>query len=495
MIRIVSQFLGILLLVQAACCQETTPISQVTKDKVGETLTITGNVVSVSPPTSDRAPYSLKVGDVTGQLRLAIWRDAFDTIAGKDMLTQGTTVTATIRVQEFKGKVEGTVGSGSDLVIKGAGAPQAAAPVASSPASTTPANPAGTPMPIAGLPSANTTVAQITPDKKDSNVSINGTVQSFSPSRSDRAPFSFTVNDATGSIRVAVWPDEFNNVAQKDAIKPGAHIHVAGKLVEFRNKLELHPDSAADITVAAAATSATAPVTPPSTAVSISASTPPASPGSISSISALTRDKLNETFTISGKVASARAPSSDRAPYILKVSDASGSINVVFWSDIATQLSPAQKADVGDNIQVAGQLKDFRGTLQLQPGEAADIKTGKNNPDLFSASDTTATSAPQAAAAHELKTSDVAAAALSERVKISGEITAIERVRTGKRITLKDPSGSVDVLVWDTAEGLRPEVRKVHPSSHLTVAGAIQDISGKRTIVVKKPEDILEVQP
>ena len=83
-------------------------------------------------------------------------------------------------------------------------------------------------------------ISSITKDSIDKIVTVSGTITKFTAARSETAPNSFILKDATGQIRVAIWKDQFSKIAAKDAIKSGAQATVEGKVKEFRNALEIH---------------------------------------------------------------------------------------------------------------------------------------------------------------------------------------------------------------------------------------------------------------
>lgn len=351
----------------------------------------------------------------------------------------------------------------------------------------------------------------IKPELKGQMVTLAGTVEKFQAARTDRAPNSFTLRDAAGTIRVAIWNDVFAQVAGKEQLKDGARVEVKGEVALFRDTPELHVNSATDVSIqgatqSAAPAGAAAAIAPASTPPAASSAAPPASaaapaasaPAStqraISPISELTKDKLGQIVTINGKVTSARKPSTETAPYVFKVSDASGSIDVVFWKDLAGQLAEGQKLDQGDQARLTGKLSEYRGNLQLQISEKSGIQTPKTDPTLFQGSPAPAAGTPQAAA-QKVSLDQFAAAKRGERVQIEGRVAAIEPVRTGRKVTVEDGKAKANVLLWDTAEGLVTAVRTLKPQDKITLAGKVDQVAGSPVLVVSRPEDVLSVAP
>jgi DNA/RNA endonuclease YhcR with UshA esterase domain len=88
---------------------------------------------------------------------------------------------------------------------------------------------------------------------------IQGTVTSYKPPTSDRAPHSLLVQDPTGIIRVAIWNDVWQQVPIRDQLtQPGAHITATVQVAEFRGNLEGHLNRSTDISPAAKSMSSAA---------------------------------------------------------------------------------------------------------------------------------------------------------------------------------------------------------------------------------------------
>lgn len=340
-------------------------------------------------------------------------------------------------------------------------------------------------------------VAQIDKSKVKQTVQVSGTVESFRASRSEKAPNSFKLKDQSGSIRVAIWPDVFNAIPAKDAVKDGANVTVKAEVAEFRGAIELHVNQASDVQVAGASSAAGAAVTSQTAPAATSATsdvwgkapaagTKSGGSGGVEPISSLTRERSGQEVTIVGKVSSARAPSSETAPYIFKIADSTGSVDVVFWKDTAEKLSDAQKVNVGDQVWVHGKLGEHRGNLQIRVEDPKGIQSPKSDPKLFESGNKAGeTSATQSRAdIKEMPLSQIGQANVRQLVKIKGKVTAMEPIRAGRQLKVRDASGEATVLLWDTAEGLNPELHKLQVGDNLAVDGVIADSNGKRVLEV-----------
>jgi DNA/RNA endonuclease YhcR with UshA esterase domain len=339
-------------------------------------------------------------------------------------------------------------------------------------------------------------VSEVTKEKLRQQVELTGTVESFQASRSERAPNSFKLKDDSGTIRVCIWPDVFEKVQGRDALKPGAKVSLKGSVAEFRDAIEVHVKAPEDIKIEGAAATATAPATSssaPSSASNAPAPAAAASSSDVTPISSITNSVIGQNFTIQGEVVSARAPSSDRAPYILKVKDATGSIDVVFWKDFAEKLSDGQKVNTGDKVRVTGKLGEFRGSLQLKPESPSDIKTPKTDPALFKDSQTQKPAEQPQGAAQRVPLSQIASADPGQIVTVSGKVVTVEKMRLGQKVVLSDGNSRATVLIWSTASGLKPAIERLRGGEQLQLRARVDRLDSTPILVVTKPEEILYI--
>lgn len=340
-------------------------------------------------------------------------------------------------------------------------------------------------------------ISQVTKDKVGSEVEIAGEVISFQASNQDKKPNSLQIQDPTGKIRVAIWNDAFSKVPDHEKLATGSKVEVKADVAEFRNALELHVKDASGLKVtagtakAAAASTATAVAAAAAPAAAAAAAAPaaPAVAGEakLVRIGEITDQMQGQPLAIVGKVDSARKIPGDNSPYVVKVSDPSGSIEVVFWEDTAKQLTPEQKMVAGDNVKITGKVSKYRDKLQFKadgPKGIEKVKPGAEDK---------ATSGAKVEV-RQVKTSELAQANVGERVQISAHVANVKAMRAGHRVVVDDQNGRATLLVWDTAEGLVPAVHTLASSNSLTVAGIVREVDGVKALVVSRPEDVISLQ-
>ena len=95
-------------------------------------------------------------------------------------------------------------------------------------------------------------------------------------------------------------------------------------------------------------------------------------------IKAISRDMLKQWVTIEGDVSKlVTKPSRTRERiYIHTVSQGDDQIEVVWWEPLAKALKDKAPRE-GDHVRIRGRVDEYRGQLQLAPGEPADVRVLK----------------------------------------------------------------------------------------------------------------------
>ncbi|MBX7245202.1 MAG: hypothetical protein K1X53_06865 [Candidatus Sumerlaeaceae bacterium] len=485
-----SRFVGLVLaavLAVAPAFGENTQVGSIKADMVKKNVEVEGTVGSFQAARSEKAPNSFKLKDSSGDIRVCIWSNALDALPNKADLKDGAKVKVKAEVAEFKGAIELHVNDAKDLKIEGGSTAPAAEKSADAPKSADAA-------PGAAKAATGSGIGAITLGQKDEVVTVKGTVASVKEPSSERAPVVVKVKDDSGTIDVVYWADFAKSLGPDKTPAKGDTVEVKGKVNEYRGAIQLQPAAAADLKVTKGAGAAPAEKT--SDAKSPETSAAPAKAAAGSGIAAITEAQKGQVVTVTGKVTGAKAPSNEKAPYVFKVTDETGTIDVVFWADFAKSLADNQKAEKGDMVQIKGKVNDYRGTIQLQPETAADFKTEKSDPALFQkkTSGDADVKGPQSAAP-EMDLGRVADLAAKQKVTISGQVAAVTPIRAGQRVTLKDSTGQMDVLLWDTAVGLKPASGALKADSKLLLTGIVEQVDGKNILVVSQPENVLSVMP
>jgi DNA/RNA endonuclease YhcR with UshA esterase domain len=187
------------------------PFSSITKDSVGQTVTVRGKVVDTS---SFSAGFKFLLDDGTGRMQLTLFDSNYKFVPNRAGLNLGADVQVTAKVTEFQGVQELQPDSGRDVQI------------------ITPGSSAGVPV---------TKINQL--GKPGQLVAIEGTITDVSGFSSGQ---NVRVDDGTGTVRVTL----FNNVlayVPRDRLVSGAAVRVYGKLGAFAGALQIVPALGYDV--------------------------------------------------------------------------------------------------------------------------------------------------------------------------------------------------------------------------------------------------------
>jgi DNA/RNA endonuclease YhcR with UshA esterase domain len=233
------------------------------------------------------------------------------------------------------------------------------------------------------MPASNTDLASINTDMVDSQVEVEATIKSISPPHEgSKAPYRLSLADATGLITLVIWPDMYETIKAQSPLSQGDLIHVKAKVSMYRDNLQLQIHDAADLKIIkkAAPEKSAAPV--PEAASSATSSkpetksptTPPAGPSEIPgtvSLEGITPSMLGQDVTVQATITEIREPRSERAPYLVTLTENNAHIPLVYWSDMQPQLK--DKIKVGNQVRLKGQVSEYRNALQLKLHSAADL--------------------------------------------------------------------------------------------------------------------------
>ena len=336
---------------------------------------------------------------------------------------------------------------------------------------------------------AKTEISSITAAMVDTSVDIQGIIKAIHrPGEGSRAPFRVQIADDTGSINLIIWQDSFEVVQTRTGLAVGDTISVRGKVSEFRGEVQVTLRDVENLQVVSKG-SGTAPdaSAPDSTAnrpepAPTAAPTPPAGTTPVAS---LDRSKMGQIFTVQATVTNIREPRSERAPYIVTLEESGATIQMVYWSDTAPAV--ASKVRVGNTLRVRAKLEEFKGTLQLRLGNANDI-------ELVTAGSakTQATPTPPpapVAAAGPVEISRITPAMEHQTVIITGTIEKSEPLGKGRRLGVKDATGTVRVILWEKVLGQLP-ADKLEAGTRVTVTGRVQKYRDSLEVVPDSAADV-----
>jgi DNA/RNA endonuclease YhcR with UshA esterase domain len=189
------------------------PINSITKDSVGQMVTVRGKVVDTS---SFSAGFKFVLDDGTGKVNLTLFGDDYKFVPQRAGLNYGADVQVTAEVAEYKGVQELQPKAGRDVQIL------------------TPGSSTGIPL---------TTINQL--GKPGLLVAIEGKITEVKGFSSGT---NLTVDDGTGTVRVTLFSNVQIFTPNADQLTPGTTIRVVGK-TEFFGGVQVVPQLGYDVTI------------------------------------------------------------------------------------------------------------------------------------------------------------------------------------------------------------------------------------------------------
>jgi len=205
-------------------------------------------------------------------------------------------------------------------------------------------------------------------------------------------------------------------------------------------------------------------------------------------VAAITKSMTNHDVTVEAMIASIRAPRSERAPYIVTLTESNASVPLVYWSDMQPQLAPKMKK--GNVIRADVTISTYRDNIQLRIKNPDAITLVSAAPEATTNSpaptEATASPTPPAATATTPPTETVIGKIKDDWanrvVTISGTISGSEAVANGRRLNVQDATGEIAVLI-DQKVLSALAVADLQPGRALSVTGPVQLADGKLAVV------------
>lgn len=468
------------------------PLSSIQQDKIGQTASVEGRILNVLAPRSEKAPYNLYLTDGTDTLFVVIWEDVFKAISGVDKLKPGANVRLTGTVNQYRGNLQFTINKSQDVILPGENAQ----------ASETQIVETKTSIPAPSLPAGILPPGRIDRTHIGQEVVVQGRVKEFKPSWSETAPYSITLQDDSGTLRVVYWSDVAKVLGSSWEARPGQVLRIGGKVSAYRDNLQLKVSQAGDI-VDAAASEISAPATPdpvlPQTSQSESSTYIP--------LGSLTREYIGKTVKIKGKVVDAMSSKQGTDPFKITIMDSSGVFLAVYWSSVDEKLNPEQKPVVGKDFEFEGQIIVYKNELHLlvidpqkiSPCAATPQDSSDSSSISHEASQPATSGSPKASSGSEsnplvIPVGELSQAYVGKYVRVKGtieKITPAWQPTAPHTIILADDKGKINVVYWaDVADNLKPE-QKPQNGQTIQVEGKVKEFKGELQIKIYKAADLV----
>ncbi len=148
-----------------------------------------------------------------------------------------------------------------------------------------------------------------------------------------------TLDDGTGQVTLLLWESVYGALEEPTALDVGAQVSVLGEVKRYQNELEVVPQRSQDITLVTAAP-----------------------PLPLSTVDSLKAEDAGRVVRLRGTLG---VPKAFSAGVKVPLTDGSGTITVLLWSNIATALD--RMPEEGQRVEVVGEISLYRDALELVP--------------------------------------------------------------------------------------------------------------------------------
>jgi DNA/RNA endonuclease YhcR with UshA esterase domain len=440
-------------------------------------------------------PYAgltvLTLRDETGSADVVLSDDALALGGVTPTLTIGDVVDVVATVSDYRGEPQLVVASGADVI----------------------------PKPDAASLFPHGSLRELSDADLGRWVLVRGTVSQVEPFS---AGVKLLLDDGSGSLTALLWDDIYAAIKEQSGensdLLPGCEVEVHGELTEYRGKLQLVPELAADVrilatpapgdsvglsptqtpTVGGEATAAptlmpsptlgpsktpaptatpeppleTSTLPPPSPTPRPSA-TPTLSPVSLGSIDA---DDLENEVTVEGTVVETASFSHG---FKFTLDDGHGQIILLMWHDVFDDCWDRAEINLGARVRAVGEVTEYEAQLQIEPRFGGGVKVV-----------TPASMTAPARAIGSLTAEDAGV-----RIQIEGEVVRTEGLPSAVKVFLRgtEPAdhGEIAVFIWrNVLDRIPNNVGLGTPGSHVRVVGSVQVYRSNLEFVPVLPNDV-----
>jgi DNA/RNA endonuclease YhcR with UshA esterase domain len=220
-----------------------------------------------------------------------------------------------------------------------------------------------------------------------------------------------------------------------------------------------------------------------------------ASDVALTPVASITKSLTNHQITVQAVISNIRPPTSERAPYIVTLTQGEASAPLVFWSDMQTQLG--SKITTGNVIRARVKVSTYRDQIQLRiaNADAIEVVSGVTASATPTAPATPAN--PQAGAPPATPPTPAPTPMMTvigkikgdwvdRVVVVSGTISGSDKIDKGIRLSIQDATGEIQVVLGEKLLTTLP-VAELQPGRALSVTGPIKVYEGKPAIIPDAP--------
>ena len=188
----------------------------------------------------------------------------------------------------------------------------------------------------------------------------------------------------------------------------------------------------------------------------------------------VTKNDLNRIVSIKGEIKKIRKFSKGIE---LTVNDGSGNISVVLWNNIYEKIKEKDSINEGVLVSVVGKVGLYKNKLQIVPALPQNFNIVKQE-------------VKKSEKIIEKKIGEINEDDKGSILKIEGEVESYFNFSKGRRLTLNDGTGSIDIILWNDLLNELEDAEYIIKGSRISVKGKVSEYKNKLEIIPKYASDI-----
>ncbi len=293
-----------------------TTVEALSAGNEGELVALEGLITAVEPFA---AGVKLTLDDGSGRVTVVLWQDACEQLADPAALAAGAEVRVMGEVSVYWGQLE--------LLI-------------------------ARPVDVAVLASVSTgpleAIGALTVERLGERVTVEGqvvAVESFS------GGLRLALDDGSGQVELLLWDGVYDQLAGAEGLGEGAWLRAGGRLDEYAGRLQLAPQTGAEVMVLA-----------------------PATAPARREIGSLSAADAGARVMVSGTVTRVESFSGGRRAWLR---DGSGEVLVLLWAGVERRVAGAEGLAAGAALQISGVVEEYQGVLEVVPRLPGEVSVGE----------------------------------------------------------------------------------------------------------------------
>jgi len=325
-------------------------ISDLVPEDVGKSCEIEGHIQAIH--RFARGVHWV-VDDGTAKITVLLWQNVLDGMVGEEAFEVGGQVRVRGEVAIYQGALELVPAAPGDLVWL-APAPTPSPTTTAAPTSTATDTPVVTATPTtAPVPTSTPTPAilivstgGVTEEHLGRDIVVEGTIVEITQFATGVKCY---LDDGSGPVALWIPQEIFAQLAAQETWTVGNVVRTRGIVEEYKEELEIVPQTAAETMVTAISTPL---------------------PLEIVRMADLGLGHVGQRITVEGIIVTVE-PFSQGVKYLLD--DGSGKVTLLLWQSVLDTLPGRERLAVGALIRASGKVNEYRGELEVVPGIAGDL--------------------------------------------------------------------------------------------------------------------------